>query len=525
MTEPWMDMNNDISVDIMTLDYDKSTNLVLGKLPASLITKLDDRTHLFPFKIVTLGWLLLQQLYSYVADDNLQVYNKMDWTNPSVSQNFNTRGILIYSSHFKKSDNYLPIGDIIVSPANIYSGNTPLFTNTPDLNTIPVVLIKNDRKYSMSCSIIQQISYIGCNSNPPSYASYTLNDPTYQLIGLIAGNPNSFTTGVIGAVAKTHLTSVNYGAFVWDNSALLSRDVYPPTGAENCWLGSNENTLVNSCPAFCMNYTSPFFSFMGWQYPTTATVNFYDIIPTSLIMDFCNGTTPVGISNDQALFNFIKDKFTDKDICGSIDSDFCQGDNLVTDRCHSYCSSDKINCNNQYASYCSKDIVTKENNDTCACFRSTAFYSKWRQDAIDAVRKTDPLLAEAMDLLISPAINPVCDYPDCVSQNSQKPYFQGDNPPTCPSKNIQLCLQEINTDIDGGATDSKISPKTQMDCKQAVHNGDDPSSSKPPPSPSPSSKPPPSPSSNKTVIYVIGITASVIVLLLIIGLVIVILKK
>jgi hypothetical protein len=322
--------------------------------------------------------------------------------------------------------------------------------------------------------------------------------------------------GVIGAVANTHLVYTNYGEST-------SEPDFPSSTAQNCWLGCQNFYFTDTCPMHCMNYTSPFFTF------TTSKIQvdtiFYDIIPTSLIMDFCNGTTPAGISNNIPLFKFIEAKFADRNICGSVDYDFCQGDNLVTDRCHSYCSSDKINCNNQYASYCGKDIVTKENKDTCACFRSTAFYSKWRQDAIDAVRKTDPLLAEAMDGIIATSINPVCDYPDCVSQNSQKPYVQGGIPPTCPSKNIQLCLQEINTDIDGGATDSKISPSTQMACNQAVHNGNDPSSSKPPPSPSPSSKPPPSPSSNKTVIYVIGITASVIVLLLIIGLVIVMLKK
>jgi hypothetical protein len=506
MTEPWMDMNNDISVDIKTLQYDNSTNLLLGrKLPKSLITKLDDRTHLFPFKIVTLGWLILKNLYNNVDDFKLTIY-----VYDAGSSSYNSMNLVIYSSNFKGSENYLPIGDIIVCPEVIGF----------DVNTIPVVLIKNDNKHSIPYYIPQntrQTSYIGCDSKTSSYVSYVSTDANYQLIGLIKGN----TTGVIGAVANTHLRSVNYGLPIPQPGLPALEEwvigPWPPSGGENYWLGVAHNGSLDAfCPSFCMNYTSSFFSFMASPYssgPDPAPVIVYDIIPTSLIMDFCNGNTPTGISNDTPLFNFIKDKFADKNICGSIDSDFCQGDNLVTDRCHLYCSSDKINCNNQYASYCGKDIITKENNDTCACFRSTAFYSKWRQDAIDAVRKTDPELAGAMDLLISPAINPVCDYPDCVSQNSQKPYVQGGIPPTCPSKNIQVCLQEINTDI-GSGTDSKISPKTQMDCKQAVHNGDDPSSSNPP-----------SPSSNKTIIYVIGITASVIVLLLIIGLVIVMLKK
>ena len=58
MTDRWKDFNNDLSVDINTLKPE--TYSAKKDIPKSIISKLPDdkRTKLFPFKIVTVKWLL-----------------------------------------------------------------------------------------------------------------------------------------------------------------------------------------------------------------------------------------------------------------------------------------------------------------------------------------------------------------------------------------------------------------------------------------------------------------------------------
>lgn len=145
MTELWKSFFNDISVDVTTLsEFQGSNNL----------SAMRDITKLFPFKIVTLDWLVENNLMFPLSEPATPPATKQV-VYPFTTTDGNT--LVIYSNAFKLDSPYLPISDIVLS-----TDSTNATIPQVILQNTPVVLIKNDPNY---CNAFDNLDIQGSTPN------------------------------------------------------------------------------------------------------------------------------------------------------------------------------------------------------------------------------------------------------------------------------------------------------------------------------------------------------------------------
>ena len=116
----WKDLNNDISVDITTLET--PSNVTHTSIIASLSDTVD-RVNLYPFKLVTLSWLI--SLGKFISDP--------------VMIMLSGKKFYCYHNKFTGSESYLPAGDVL-TPTKLSD-----ITNPYDY---PILLVANKYEYS-----------------------------------------------------------------------------------------------------------------------------------------------------------------------------------------------------------------------------------------------------------------------------------------------------------------------------------------------------------------------------------------
>ena len=232
-------------------------------------------------------------------------------------------------------------------------------------------------------------------------------------------------------------------------------------------------------------------------------LNFYDIIPVSLILDCCNNRISGTITNQSICNSWTGNG----NACSIQANNYCQGDNLLQPQCYTFCKNNQqnttSNCSDNLYSYCKSGTAkTSDPNydNVCSCFLHKSVYASWRNDAFSALDINTRTLLERQ---IGP-VNAVCDYPNCQNMSAIQPQ------PCQRSQNIQNCIDQNNINV-GNASGSPINASGAISCIQSSENGGGGSSSG-----NQNNSPPPlqAPKSNKALIIAIVI---IVLLLIAIG--------
>uniref|UniRef100_A0A6C0DN65 Uncharacterized protein n=1 Tax=viral metagenome TaxID=1070528 RepID=A0A6C0DN65_9ZZZZ len=499
----WKSFDNDLSVDIATLTPERNFNF---NVPKSIVSKLssDKRLNLFPFKIVTLQWLIDIGKATPKNDNANLCFPKGSCGNYFM---------LIFSSN----DKYLPVGDIFVQGTS----------NPYDMNQIPILLIKNDPDYS---TIIDRVDYnwYGDEYQCPGgqdtgFYTYRNNDGVYkgdyQVVSsflTIAGfwDRNRGYNPVFAAVKRKYLKEIDGASFY--------------LGSADCYHD------------FEQLYSTPFYTFFsrssregGGAFKT------FDIIPRILFASCCAGTIPDSIDT-----KYCGDFYNNESACRIGMSYYCKGDNLNTAECKSYCKNN--DCDTNLEAYCSagtyEDQKKKynEQKEICSCFMPRTFYEKKDDEFYSAM---GPGGKQLVDLLKASGVyggRPECSDLQCKFGGTtlqHKTFTAG----SCPNIQIQNCLNSasmnnkgnlqgaVSTDqanncVQQSTTQNSPSPLPQPSPSSPTPSSPTPQSSPTPSSPTPQSSPSPSPtspSSDNTMLYLI--IGGVILLILIILIVVVLL--
>jgi hypothetical protein len=171
--------------------------------------------------------------------------------------------------------------------------------------------------------------------------------------------------------------------------------------------------------------------------------------------------------------------------------DYCVGENLLEPECYAFCRSGENDCRTALEDFCPGKIPAKTDpnydiyNKTCACFQTGDFYDKWRDNNLQSLGSD----AATVFTKIFDSGRPECNYPNCVSGSSIKPF----GAPACPSNNIQVCFAQQTTTT-GDATDTSINTPLFLNCVQTVSQKLIPDPTPTPPDPHHSIIPPITPS-------------------------------
>jgi hypothetical protein len=502
----WKSFDNDLSVDINILTPE---NNFKKNLPRSEVSKFDlqRRVNLFPFKIVTLQWLV----------DIGKVTPKNDNANLPFGGNWGN----YFMFKFSPSDKYLPIGDIYLQG-----------TDKPyDLNQVPVLLVKNDA-YGKSgnvgdfCAIIdtQDINngwsgdHYKCSGGQGTrHFNVKIGNNDYKsnykvlssFIG-IAGfwDANQGITSAFAAVNKKYLKEIDGTSFYLGND-----------GGSGCYHD------------FDQTYSTPFYNFFvvssragggGWRVT--------DIVPRNLIASCCAKTLPENIDH-----KFCGDYFTNQNACKIGMDYYCKGDNLTTQECKSYC---KINdCDTNLQAYCEAGTYEEqkkkynEQKEICSCFMPRTFYEKKDDEKYSAM---GPAGQKLKQLLITNNVygdKPECSDLQCrvAGTTIQHKSFRGDAV-DCRNLQIQNCINDASIKNQGNLKGS-VSTDQANNCVQQSSSSPTPSPTQSQPSsptqsqsssptqsqPSSPTEEPAPPAKNNTMLYII---IGIVLLLVIIGVVV-----
>ena len=414
----WKSLNNNISVDINTI-VTPSTSY------KSVVTFLNpaDRVNLYPFKIVPLSWLISIGKYSNTVPN----FSPYGYGSGLTGQTF-----YCYTNSFDGSEPYIPLGALIV----------PQLVGSVDY---PVLLIVNDPLYATFSKVMLDPGY-GINQTVP-YMQYPPITTDEQSAGIVGTGWGLINNNGIGS----------YSAIV--NSDYL----FNPSGYISEVIGYKASSFgfIN------IFNTSPFYTFAGHFTVTGGNSYFFDIMPNILRASCCDNTVPNGISASQVCGTSIMGS----SVCGDYMNNFCQGDNLLTDQCFNYCTTN--NCNTNLNTYCqSKTVDTSSPNytRTCACYNTNKFYQDWRNTSFSFLPESQ------REFLISslPPVRPQCSYPLCAAAQSILPF--GTTSADCPANQVQLCLNNSSLNIEGKVTGS-VNPNSFIQCSQKsglLPSGDNP---------------------------------------------------
>jgi hypothetical protein len=476
----WQSFDNNLSVK-----FDTSQSKILSSMNPDNNENTD---FLFPFKVVTLAWLI-----------TIGKYVKIDY-HEGVTKNVD-----VYSSLFTANDKYIGLGALFL-PVN------------KDPQTSYVLLIVNSEPY---CKIKPNTYTVPFGDNLNVYYILANDDGLagYSRIGTNIGNATTAGTivfvkleylHIVGVVATIYFGSVdspNGGSYFGWSPAIWNRRIDITTMFNNILLAD-----ATASPAWFRAFISD---------PYVLPSGFYfDIVPGQILGDCCNNrlTNILGDIGTAICGNY---KATNTDgTCLTYMNNFCKGDNLQTQACYNFCSDPNNNCELALNQYCSDDQAYKKldsntYNNTCSCFLTAKYYDDWHNKSIQNLNQT------TQDYLkkVLPVFKPKCSYPLCASGKSIQPH---DN---CPANAIQVCINQ-NMLKAGDVSNSSLSQDIVIACNQNF-NPNPPNPNQPnvnpnnPPNtnvnPNPNNTPTttkPTVSSQKTII--IGVIA--LVLLIIIGL-------
>lgn len=532
----WRNLHNDISVDINKL-LPVISNLVPVPLQKpgcpSLISNLTDPTDTFPFKIVTLKFLIDLNKYVAVNMENggtilqtitdIRTVYDCSWPTSEADGGDKTPAAYVYTSNFfsRDNDNYLPVGDIIIPWwDNSETGSLgPLSMEL--LEHIPILLIKNDPQY---CSIYpaNQGGNIGCLVDASdghlgeTCGRYCDDDCDGQ--GCIGGPQNLPPNFLSLGHTLFQATQPNNGAiYAAVSKAYL---INSPSYFYNVLFG-NIDVFYSRTPffTFCVYGNDYLSEHNRWGYPEVPL----DILPINAMRACCSNVDTLGlpICGDRYFTDFSA-PYAPTTECSTIMDTYCTEDNLMTDQCNSYCSHSPNNvCDIPLSSFCDKacypdtdsteyasgncavNKFTKNPNfvKTCGCAFQQDFYDNWRDSLIKAI---NPDLAKFFEGIGS--IVPQCDYPDCAGGTALK--LRSQETEGCPNKDVEVCLSQTNVNI-GEAVNSKININTLENCIESKYTSGNPGNP----------KLPSFPDGNQTSKIIVIVVVVAIILLIVIALI------
>jgi hypothetical protein len=375
----------------------------------------EDSDFLFPFKVVTLGWLIsIKKYVGFIPDflDESLVRNFcQEYRNNWARWGENNE---IYYNMFDGSENYLPVGDIIIDQKK-------------NLDTVPVLLIRNLNDLyckNISSNSLAKMDVCDALDNNPAYKG--LSDPKsiggYIQIGDVLGS-------ICIAIKSDYLYQT-------------TTDTLP-----SC-VNFQENVVIRTTSMF-----STFF--VGSNF-------FYDIVPGQILGDCCTNTIAPELPQE------ICTNYTQGgNNCPRYMNNFCKNDNLQSEACYNFCTNPDNMCDDALKDYCADDQAYKKLNSvtynkTCSCFLSDDYYKKWRGHVFDNMPPAEKAYIEK----ILPPFVSNCSYPPCAA---------GDGIPLhnakCVPSNIQVCIDNNTIDVNGNVTDSVINVNSLINCVQNVDPG------------------------------------------------------
>lgn len=435
----------------LSAKFDMSQSKILSILDA---TKTESADFLFPFKVVTLDWLLSVNKFRKL---------KVDFSDSTISaSSFDPDYVKliekydIYFNSFSQNDKFLPAGDIFV-------------TADTDPTTIPVLLVYNNTIY---CQIISTITAKAGISKVSGEYNGTEN-PTgvsgYTQIGDV------FVSSYAVVIKTDYLYGTDLGSTAnFFNAPFYRRDYNYPMASYNL----NITTMFGTI--FAKNTNSP---------NTT-----YEIVPGQLLGDCCTNTIAPELPQE-----ICKNYSPGNNDCPRYMNNFCKNDNLLTEACYNFCSNSENMCDDSLTAYCG-DVQEYKNqnifayNKTCSCFLGDDFYKKWRGHVFDDLTPSERSYIEG----VLPPFVPNCSYPACAA---------GDSIPLhnakCVPDNIQVCINNQTIDVHGDVKDSIIDVNSFINCVQK---------NAPPGSPTSHPGSPTSPQIKK-IIIVVGITVCLLIII------------
>ena len=532
----WQSFNNSLSVDITSLKSNAGNDMILGgPMVTSVIANLQDRVNLYPFKIVTLDWLISQGKY-ISFEDYYKKHNSaskqwalpVNYFNPS---NINV-SVNVYIATFDNKDTFLPLGDLVIP------NDSKL-----DLTQIPVVLVANDGNgYSYiipNSPNNLKLTYDGFFSKTADFGLFQ-DQPLTSNINIFQPQiVNKQGYSVIGQIVRLQAQNVTdgfeqYFPIAAVNNNFLTSGFLVGSNADGFNLGLN---TTETTTAYYM-YTSPYFTFGAQMiYGGAPPMIGFDIVPGTLMMDVCSGNLPTSLQGT-SYQTYITNKFpVSSTTCNSLSHNFCQNSNLLLDQCYNYCKTN--DCTTVLASYCgSSDNVDVDNakilnndanfNQMCACNLPTQYYQNWKDKLLSKIPSADQ---EGISTILQQnMINPQCFYPTCNGNSSYLPVPHQ----TCPAYNIMNCINNSNLNTQGAdiSDQASLDAASYIKCNQNVQQSQTTSTILTPPTPViPSSTPPstppstnnnqppppaPKPSSDKTKTIVGGILGVFTVILVLV---------
>jgi hypothetical protein len=418
----WQTFDNNLSVK-----FETSPSRILTSMNASHFENSD---FLFPFKVVTLGWLISTGKYKFFApnfaptSDPVQFYFCDEYKNKLQNQYF-------YQSAFDGSEKYLPVGDMILD-------------KNSDPDKIPVLLIYNDELY---CKKIIDFSYID------KAADFAIdNNYTHQYLGLLTP------------------TTIQGYTQLGDKCGQLGLDFIVVVNSDYVYSTKNTNAPFSSCNkttggfgAF-LDFTSMFSTFFVTSSATLTPVKdiprfFYDIVPGQLLGDCCDNTIAPELPQE------ICNNYTAKtNSCQQYMNNFCTKDNLQSEACYNFCTNPDNMCDDALKAYCGDDQSYKKlnpvtYNKTCSCFLSDDYYKKWQENIFNNL---SPQERSYLEDVLPPFVSN-CSYPACAAGDG----IQLHNSKCVPS-NIQVCIDNNTINVDGSVSDSVINVNSLINCVQNV---------------------------------------------------------
>lgn len=183
-------------------------------------------------------------------------------------------------------------------------------------------------------------------------------------------------------------------------------------------------------------------------------------------------------------------------------NNYCKSDNLLTDSCYTFCNDPNYQCDEQLSNYCGNaDTANPNYKKVCSCFLGSEYYTNWQNKQY---KNMEPWEADYLKTILPPvAAN--CSYPRCVDNSSIHMHNS-----RCVPNNIQICLNN-STVVAGKITDDIIDVKGLINCIQDIS-----SSTTIPPDPTDSPTTPPS-ENGLTMQKLIIIAVLLLVVVLILG--------
>jgi hypothetical protein len=376
--------------------------------------------NLFPFKLVTLQWLI-DIGKCIIGDPCILAFDSSDG---GMAGTLDFRGLM----NFSETDQWLPMGD-----AAICMGSK----NLPNAAAEMVIcLVYNHPDYSY---IIKPNEWVfraigdGCHSG---HFGAWINASVPSAMG-----PNGmyvgFSTITVSYGPKTHMRTPVIAAP--HKYYLAAKDGHK----EQPWyIGSETNGCDWGHDAW---FTSPFHTFnvrsewKGWGYVHFGA--YVDIVPEKFLIENLVGQSTSDVPTSTFYINrfFANMKpIARMNLLGL----FCKDVNLTTKLCSDYCTSDDNDCDLEYFHYCDEH----DNPDICACFKNDWFYANFLDQSTKDL--PDSVKVGYSGMLSS---GPLCMYPACGASGTPK--RRSTTTRTCPSNIIQNCINTAGITNSGSTQD------------------------------------------------------------------------